>query len=79
MITDEGKNRNKKENNLVIFGLKESEKDNITAKKKEDDEKFEEISKELKITNIAKIDASFRLKTKDSTKAKPLVRVLQNK
>ena len=77
-IADEGKNRNKKETNIVIFGLKESSKESITEKKKEDDEKFLEIMKELKI-NITKIEASFRPPVKDKNKQRPLVIMLKTK
>ena len=38
VVAEEGRAREKKENKIVIFGLKESEKENVTEKKNDDEE-----------------------------------------
>lgn len=77
VVAEEGRVREKKENNIVIFGLKESEKENVTEKKNDDDEL---VKKVLETINVQPSHvAMFRLKAKETTKPKPLIMILKDK
>ncbi len=43
VVSEENKQRNKKEKNVIIFGLKESEKSSITQKKKDDMSEIDQV------------------------------------
>jgi len=77
-VSDENKERNKKEKNVIVFGLKESVKESIADKKVEDDEEVNKICEALSLQSDT-VEGVFRLKTKDTTKPKPLVMVLKDK
>ena len=78
VVADENKERNKKEKNIIVFGLEESKKDTITEKKEEDISRVNKICEALSLEN-ADLEAVFRLNAKDKNKPKPLVMVLKNK
>ena len=46
--------RKKKENNLIIFGLKESQNIDATARKSEDEAMLTQLFKSLKVGNVGK-------------------------
>lgn len=77
-VSDENKERNKKEKNIIIFGLRESEKESVADKKIEDGEEVKKICEALSLDNDT-VEGVFRLRTKDTTKPKPLVMVLKDK
>ena len=69
--------REKKENNIVIFGLKESDKDNVTEKKNDDEVTLKNV---LTVISVEPSHlAMFRLKVNETTKPKPLVIVLKDR
>ena len=78
VVADENKERNKKEKNIIVFGLEESKKDSITEKKEEDMNQVNKICEILSLQN-ADVEGVFRLNAKDKEKPKPLVMVLKNK
>jgi len=77
-VSDENKERNKNEKNVIVFGLKESVKESIADKKVEDDEEVNKICEALSLQSNT-VEGVFRLKTEDTTKPKPLVMVLKDK
>ena len=77
-VSDENKERNKKEKNVIVFNLKESEKASIDEKKEDDKEEVNKICEALSLQNNT-VEDVFRLKTKDTSKPKPLVMVLKDK
>ena len=78
VMADESQERAKKENNIEIFGLLESTKQEITEKKEDDLESLKSIFSEMNIQE-PHYDAVFRMKSKDTTKPKPMVVVLKDK
>ena len=77
-ISDEAVERNKKEKNIIIFGMKESYMNSITEKKEHDKEELRNIFELLDQQDKA-IEGKFRLNSKDKNKPKPFVVVLNNK
>lgn len=77
-MADESQERTKKENNIVIFGLVESTKKEIAEKKEDDLINLKSVFSEMKIQE-PQFDAVFRMKSKDTSKPKPMVVVLKNK
>ena len=77
VVAEEGRAREKKENNIVIFGLKESDKDNVTEKKNDDEETLKKVLTAFSVEPSHL--AMFRLKVKETTKPKPLVIVLKDR
>ena len=77
VVAEEGRAREKKENKIVIFGLKESDKDNVTEKKNDDEETLKKVLTAISVEPIHL--AMFRLKVKETTKPKPLVIVLKDR
>jgi len=77
VVAEEGRAREKKENNIVIFGMAESVKENVTDKKNDDEEMLKKILTAIDVgpTHLA----MFRLKVKEANKPKPLVIVLKDK
>ena len=77
VVAEEGRAREKKENKIVIFGLKESDKDNVTEKKNDDEETLKKVLTAISVgpSHLA----MFRLKVKETTKPKPLVIVLKDR
>ncbi len=75
-MADEGKERSKKEKNIIVFGLKESTKGTISEKKSDD---MEEINRMLQVLALQNenIEGNFRLNAKDTSK--PLIIVLKDK
>ena len=78
VMADEGKERSKKEKNIIVFGLKESTKGTISEKKSDDMEEINRIRQVLALQN-ENIEGNFRLNAKDTSKPKPLVIVLKDK
>jgi hypothetical protein len=78
VVSDENKERNKKEKNVIVFGLKESTKASVTEKKEEDTNEINQILQQLSLENVT-VDGTFRLKTKNTNKPKPLIIVLKDK
>ena len=74
----EAYDRNKKENNLIIFGLKDSKKREGKDRKSEDETELTNMFKSLKAGNV-KVEKTYRIKAKDTNKPKPLVVVLGNR
>jgi hypothetical protein len=77
VVSEENKQRNKKEKNVIIFGLKESEKNSITEKKEDDMSEIEQICQVLGVENT--VEGAFRLNAKYTNKPKPLVMVLKDR
>ena len=77
VVAEESRARDKKENNIVIFGLKESEKENVTEKKNDDDELLKKVFWTINVQPSHL--TMFRLKDKETSKPKPLVIVLKDK
>ena len=77
-ISDEAVERNKKEKNIIIFGMKESNMNSITENKEHDKEELRNIFELLDQEDLA-IEGNFRLNSKDKKKPKPFVVVLNNK
>jgi hypothetical protein len=77
VVSDENKQRNKKEKNVIVFGLTESKKVNITDKKDDDMNEIKQICEILEVEN--EVEAIFRINSKDQGKPKPLVMVLKDK
>ena len=77
VVSEENKQRKKKEKNVIIFGLKESEKNSITEKKEDDMSEIEQICQVLGVENT--VEGAFRLNAKDTNKPKPLVMVLKDR
>lgn len=78
VMADESQERAKKENNIVIFGLVESTRLEITEKEEDDLVSLKSNFSEMKIQE-PHYDAVFRMKSKDTTKPKPMVVVLKDK
>ena len=74
----EAYDRNKKENNLIILGLKDSKKREGKDRKSEDETELTNMFKSLKAGNV-KVEKTYRIKAKDTNKPKPLVMVLRNR
>jgi len=78
VVSDENKERNKKEKNIVVFGLKNSTKESITEKKADDVDQINQMLEVLSITNVP-VEGAFRINAKDKEKPRPLVVVLKDK
>ena len=77
VVADENKERNIKEKNVIVFGLKESCKISVTEKKQEDKIEVTKILEELNLTEI-EIEGIFWINSKDKSKPKPLIMVLKD-
>ena len=74
-ISDEAVERNKKEKNIIFFGMKESNMNSITEKTEHDKEELRNIFELLDQEDLA-IEGNFRLNSKDKNEPKPFVVVL---
>ena len=63
----ENDERAKKEKNLIIFGLKDSEKPETADKKADDEAQIKQVVDALKLDNI-KYEKVFRMNSRDSTR-----------
>jgi len=78
VVSDENKERSKKEKNIIVFGLRESTKGTIAEKKEDDAKEINQILEVLALQDV-EVDGVFRLNARDKEKPKPLVMVLKNK
>jgi hypothetical protein len=77
VVANENKDRDKKEKNIIIFGLEESKKETVVAKKEDDMVKLNAIFNVMQV-DAPEIDNVFRINGKDTNKAKPLILVLKS-
>ena len=74
VLSDETKERSKKEKNIVVFGIKECMKTTIAEKKEDDANEIKQILEVLSLQDV-NVEGGFRLNAKDKDKPKPLVMV----
>jgi len=78
VASKENSERLKKENNIIIFGVKESGNIGAADLKEKDEVQVKKILKELKLENI-KLEKTIRISSKDKDRPSPLILVLKDK
>ena len=76
--TNESKEQNQKANNIIVFGIKNSEAQSVQEKDVEDQNKINGIFDQIKISK-EKIKKIIRLKTKNETRPAPIIIILKHK
>ena len=70
----EMKKREEKKTNIVVYGVKESEKTEIKERKEDDEKQVAEIAKEIGVTMVGKMEVKYRIRKQvEDDRPKPMV------